>query len=204
MWINTTNLQVYTQHTDIRTTLPNMSLPATLTDDILQGIGFAVVTQDTKPVYNKFTHIATVQSPVFADGAWVQTWVVTKLSSEVVVANLASEKIAKNTQINQWRAAENQSTFIHLGKTIACDALSRSDIDAVAGAIALNNAFPSGFPSAWKSIDNTYLPLPDIAAFKSMYNSMTLQGSINFGHSQTLKTALAAATTIDQVNSIVW
>jgi hypothetical protein len=33
---------------------------------------------------------------------------------------------------------------------------------------------------------------------------MTLQGTINFGRSQQLKTALVAATTVEQVNEIVW
>jgi hypothetical protein len=126
------------------------------------------------------------------------------IPSEAIRLTLAEQKTLKNTQINNWRAQANQSTFTHSGKTIACDALSRSDIDAVAGAIALNGSFPAGFPNAWKATDNSYLSLPDIAAFKAMYDSMTLQGTINFSHSQALKTTLASATTIDQVNSIVW
>jgi hypothetical protein len=118
--------------------------------------------------------------------------------------SLADLKTAKNTQINQWRGAANQTNFTHSGKQIACDALSRSDIDAVAGSIALTGAFPVGFPGAWKAMDNSYVMLPDVAAFKAMYASMTLQGTINFGHSQDLKAALAAATTIEQVTAIVW
>jgi hypothetical protein len=87
---------------------------------------------------------------------------------------------------------------------IACDALSRSDIDAVAGSISLNGAFPAGFPGAWKAIDNTYIVLANVDAFKAMYASMTNQGTINFGQSQALKTALAAATTVQEVNAIAW
>lgn len=118
--------------------------------------------------------------------------------------DLDAAKAAKNTQINDWRATANQTYFTHSGKQIACDALSRSDIDAVAGSIALNGTFPAGFPGAWKAMDNTYVMLPDVDAFKGMYASMTLQGTINFGQSQTLKTALAAATTIEEVNAIAW
>lgn len=117
---------------------------------------------------------------------------------------LESAKAAKSMQINQWRATANQTYFTHSGKQIACDALSRSDIDAVAGSIALNGAFPVGFPGAWKATDNTYLPLSDVAAFKAMYASMTMQGTINFGHSQTLKAAVAAATTVAEIDAIVW
>ena len=117
---------------------------------------------------------------------------------------LATAKAAKNAQINLWRAEANQTYFTHQGKQIACDQLSRSDIDAVAGSISLTGAFPAGFPGAWKATDNTYLALPDVASFKAMYGSMTLQGTINFGKSQDLKAALTAATTLAQVNAITW
>lgn len=119
-------------------------------------------------------------------------------------AEFAAAKAAKNTQINAWRATANQTTFPHAGKLIACDALSRSDIDAVANSIALTGAFPAGFPGAWKATDNTYIMLPNVDAFKAMHASMTLQGTINFGRSQTLKADLAAATTLAQVNAIAW
>ena len=53
-------------------------------------------------------------------------------------------------------------------------------------------------------MDNSYIVLADVAAFKSMYASMTLQGTVNFGQSQNLKTTLAAATTVEQVAAVVW
>ena len=118
--------------------------------------------------------------------------------------DLAPIKAAKNQEINLWRAQANQTTFPHLGKLVACDALSRSDIDAVANSIALTGAFPDSFPMAWKAADNSYIMLPTIAAFKDMHKSMTTQGTINFGKSQQLKATLAAATTEAQVAEIVW
>lgn len=117
---------------------------------------------------------------------------------------IAAAKSAKNAQINQWRATANQTTFPYGGKQIACDQLSRSDIDAVANSIALTGAFPAGFPGAWKAVDNTYIMLPNVDAFKAMHASMTAQGTINFGHSQELKAALAAATTVAEMDAIVW
>ena len=118
--------------------------------------------------------------------------------------DLTTLKAKKNSQINTWRAFANQSVFTHGGKVIACDQLSRSDIDAVAGSVAMNGTFPVGFPLAWKAVDNSYLSLPDVAAFKAMYNSMTLQGTINFGRSQELKTMLSSATSESEIQSIVW
>lgn len=117
---------------------------------------------------------------------------------------LAAAKADKNAQINTWRAAANKTFFTYSGKQIACDDLSRGDIDAVAGSISLTGSFPVGFPNAWKAMDNTYVPIPDIATFKAMYAAMTLQGTQNFGHSQSLKATVAAATTLDQINAVVW
>lgn len=135
--------------------------------------------------------------------ALVRSRIVPPTAAEIA-EQFAALKAAKNVQINEWRAQANQTSFTHLGKTIACDALSRSDIDAVAGSISLTGAFPAGFPGAWKAMDNSYIMLPDTDAFKAMYSSMTLQGTVNFGHSQTLKADLSAATTVEQVNAVTW
>lgn len=125
-------------------------------------------------------------------------------TAQDIAAEFAAAKTAKNNQINEWRATANQTTFPHAGKLVACDALSRSDIDAVANSIALTGAFPAGFPGAWKATDNSYIPLPDVDAFKDMHASMTMQGTINFGRSQTLKQEVELATTVGQINNIQW
>ena len=119
-------------------------------------------------------------------------------------SGLAQQKAAKNDQINAWRAAANLSTFPHSGKHIACDELSRSDIDGVANNIALFGEFPDGFPGGWKATDNSVIPLPNVDAFRAMYASMTAQGTENFNHSQTLKVQLAAASTPEEVAAIQW
>lgn len=147
--------------------------------------------------------------PNFVGGVWSYlngVWAVVDAVRHVQITNetLSQLKAAKNLQISEWRAQANRSTFPYAGKVIACDELSRSDIDAVAGAISLNGAFPAGFPNAWKAIDNTYISLPDIASFKAMYNAMTAQGTINFARSQQLKTALASAQTAQEIDAIKW
>jgi hypothetical protein len=154
---------------------------------------------------DSITYDGSLQAWVVGNDAYTDQSLRYMLDTDPSIAfNLATAKLAKNLEINRWRAQANQTTFNHAGKVIACDALSRSDIDAVAGSVALNGAFPVGFPNAWKAVDNSYLALPDIEAFKALYGSMTLQGTINFGQSQTLKAALAAAATIDEVNAIAW
>lgn len=104
------------------------------------------------------------------------------------------EQIAalKNEDINAWRLSASYSTFPYGGKLIACDALSRSDIDGVNGYVALYNALPVGFPGAWKATDNTYITIADVATWKLFYSEMVATGAANFAHSQSLKAQMAA------------
>jgi hypothetical protein len=172
---------------------------------VAQGIEDAI---DTSPPVTTNSQVA-VRDGFARDtqGRWASKWLVHDLTADELAARsavLATAKSTKNTEINRWRATANTGTFTHLGKVFACDDLSRSDIDGVAGNIALTGAFPIGFPGAWKAVDNTYITLADVAAFKAMYAAMTAQGAANFNHSQDLKTALAVATTPAAVAAIVW
>lgn len=117
---------------------------------------------------------------------------------------LLNLRIAKNTEINNARLTANQTTFTHAGKLIACDPLSRGDIDVVANYIGLFAAFPPDFPGGWKAIDNSIVPLQNIDAFKSFYQSMTVQGTANFNKSQALKAVLAQAQTKAAIDAITW
>lgn len=113
-------------------------------------------------------------------------------------------KTAKNDEINRWRETANLTSFPYAGKLVACDQLSRSDIDGVANHIGLLGTFPAAFPGAWKAMDNTYVPMPDIDTFKQMYAAMAAQGAINFKRAQDLKSQLATALTPADVDAIVW
>lgn len=116
--------------------------------------------------------------------------------------SVAADKLTLNAEINTWRAAINYTTFPHAGKFIACDVLSRSDIDAVANHIALFGTFPASFPGAWKTTDNTLIMQPTIADFKAMFTSMTTQGTANFNQSQTWKASTNSATTRAELDAI--
>lgn len=122
----------------------------------------------------------------------------------LINVNVSKLKAKKIEEINAARAAANSSTFPWQDKLIACDALSRSDIDGIANSIALNGTLPAGFPGAWKATDNTYIPIPDADTFKDMHNAMVAQGAANFIKSETLKAQLAAAETLEEVAAIQW
>ena len=140
--------------------------------------------------------VAYPQRPAALDG-WSGTgWVDGR--------DLVSVKIVRNGMINAARLSANHSTFSFLGKLIACDELSRGDIDAVSGLVALTGVLPPGFPGGWKAIDNTYVAIPDKATWVSFYAAMVAQGVTNFNHAQTLKATLVAALTITEAEAITW
>lgn len=118
--------------------------------------------------------------------------------------SLAQLKADKNTEINAARMAANRSGFMFAGKLISTDELSRSDIDGTNGTVTLTGGFPAGWPGAWKTDDNSYVAVPDVATWKLFYAAMTAQGSANFATSQALKVQLASATTAAEVAAVVW
>ncbi len=141
------------------------------------------------------------------DDEWETKWsIVEKTEDELAIEDglLRSAKLHKANLINVWRQEANFSQFTYGGKQIACDQLSRSDIDAVCGHVSLFGTFPANFPGGWKTMDNSYVVLGSVDAFKTMYQAMTTQGTMNFARSQALKAALQAATTIEQVEAITW
>lgn len=133
---------------------------------------------------------------------YVNAWKVA--SSAQTVVSVAERKIIKNSEINSSRGTANQTTFSHDGLEFSCDLLSRSDIDAINGSVSTNGVLPAAFPGAWKAANNTIYPIANVAAWNSFYDSMVTQGLANFFKSQNLKSQLASATTIEQINAITW
>ncbi len=119
-------------------------------------------------------------------------------------ATLADLKASKNTYINDSRLKANRSTFTYSGKQIACDELSRSDIDAVNGIVSVTQALPENWAGGWKTVDNTYVVINSVATWINFYKAMVAEGTANFGKAQAMKTALAAATTAEEIEAIQW
>lgn len=118
--------------------------------------------------------------------------------------DLVALKAAKNAEINAARLAANFSTFPHAGKDIACDQLSRSDIDGTNGFVSLYGTLPPGWTGGWKAADNTYVPISSVDGWKAFYSSMFAAGNANFAKAQALKTQLEAAATAAEVAAVVW
>jgi hypothetical protein len=149
-------------------------------------LGYRVTSRELKEVDGEYEWVSTVERLPAPD-------------LEELVRTL---KAAKNDAVNRERLRANTATFMFDGKPIACDELSRSDIDGVAGYIALFGDFPPGWPGVWKAADNTYVPMTNIAHFRAMYAAMAGAGLANFMRAQEKKQQLAEATTIAEVESI--
>ena len=159
-----------------------------------------------EPAYNPDTQrIELTSTPVQRVGQpWLREWLVIDLSANEVAAQLAAAKAEKRAEINAARLGANTSTFTHAGKVIACDRLSRYDIDGTNGFVTLNGALPPGWPGGWKAVDNTYVAISTVAEWKAFYASMFATGLGNFAHAQALKAQVEAATTLAQVQGIHW
>ena len=166
--------------------------------------GYAPLADIAPPAHDPDTQRLEPLAPVKVGSTWEPRWRVVALPAAEVAATLAAARAAKHVEINAARWAANSSTFTHAGKTFACDQLSRSDIDGTNGFVALYNTLPPGWPGGWKAVDNSYLPIADVAAWKSFYTSMFAAGAANFAKSQALKASVDAATTLAQVRGVAW
>ena len=113
-------------------------------------------------------------------------------------------KAAKRAEINAARNRANTSSFTFGGKQIAADELSQRDIDKVALKVARSGQLPADFPGAWKAVDNTYVPIPDVATWDAFMDALIAQGTANFTRAQTRKAAIEVATTVGEVDAVVW
>jgi hypothetical protein len=129
---------------------------------------------------------------------------VTDAAEDSADITLDAAKATKITEINKSRLAANTSSFSYQGKDIACDALSRSDIDGVNGYVALTGTFPEGWIGKWKAVDNSLVLIETLDDWKAFYAAMVEQGQSNFLYSQWLKQQVADATTAEQVGAIYW
>lgn len=156
-------------------------------------------------------HATAIEPPTFDalldlvrwDG---EAWLVEEIPAPQAepVPTLDDLRAARRLAINAARLAANRGSFAFGGKQIACDVLSRSDLDGVASYVALYGALPPGFAGVWKATDNSFVAIPDIATFKAMVAAMVAAGVAHFEHSEALKAQIASATTAEAVAAVVW
>lgn len=164
------------------------SIDCEIEHDVFGWIPFTASKDDTEQSGREIYSSALAAEPA----AYVDTRSVEELKAE------------KNAAINAARLRANQSHFTFMGEQIATDPLSRSDIDGAHGDWLTGQA-PQDWPGGWKTMGNSYVPIPDQATWFAFYRAMVAQGTTNFLHAQALKAQLAAATTPSEVEAVpVW
>jgi len=124
--------------------------------------------------------------------------------TEKWVPNLELARTTKNSIIDNAHLAANQTSFTFNGRQIALTPLSRSNIDAVNSYVLLFNQLPDNWVGSWKSVNNANVPIANIDAWKRFYKAMVNHIHASIVKSNQLKTALAAATTIGEIEAIGW
>lgn len=206
MYIHTQNF-VRVSESEIRALYPNTSFAT----PFAPPSDYVYIFPTPQPAYDPVTQSVQPTTPEMTVlGHWEERWNVVELypsqaaKDAANAAHLATLKAAKNAEINAARLAANFTTFTHAGKVIACDQLSRSDIDGANGFVSIYGALPPGWPGGWKAVDNTYVTIATLNDWKSFYTSMFAAGNANFAKAQGLKATLAAATTAEQISAIQW
>ena len=205
-YINTATNQYPLSERQIREALPQVSFTTPFT----APAPYAIVFPSPAPGFDSDNEYIEEGFPVDIDGQFYQTWEVkSKWASqeEADAANaerLAVAKTAKNLEINAERLKANNSWFMFLDCRIACDQLSREDIQGINGYVSNTGNLPDAWPSGWKHMDNGYVPIIDVDMWKLFYAAMVSQGMVNFQKAQTLKQQVVEATTVQEVYAITW
>lgn len=158
--------------------------------------GFEVV-ECPAPMLGGFPDGPTPTSVLhFSKGAllWVET------------ASLEALRDAKRLQINAWKLEANNTYFDFAGKRIAYLDADRIEIQGINNVVMLTGAMPAwaDWPAAWKTMDNTWTPIPDVATWTAFNVAIGERGTAHFKRAQELKAALALATTPADIDAITW
>lgn len=186
---------------DIRKRHPNASIP---TGGDCASLGYARLQMTPTPAYDDKQQGVRLARPAMINEVWQRQWEVYPLPAEDVAAHFERLRADKIAAINQARVRADSSHFSFGGKQVQVDDASMRQIMAVTGYISLWGDFPPGFPGAWKAMDNTYIPLVDVAAWKDLIKAMATQGVENFAKQQTLKAEIAKAASMAAVEAINW
>lgn len=113
-------------------------------------------------------------------------------------------RAAKSAEINaSWMGADS-TAFFYAGEFIGAQADDIVRINSINGYIGLMDAMPPDWPGVWKTKANTFIPLPDVEAWKPFYAAFVMKGVTNYIAAQSLKAQVATATTPAEIVAIAW
>lgn len=126
---------------------------------------------------------------------------------------LATVVKCKRAEISAEYKIHNSGVFEWNGHAFQADNESKMNIMAINGRILAANAMPADWVGGWPSVDNTPVPIPDVATWDLFYEAMIVTGEAVYVKNKTLKDsveAIAADTNktvdqrVDEIQQIVW
>lgn len=195
-----------------RTVSSRASLGNPIAVDAAFALGYDLVELADPPAFDAATRKLVRAALKPADGGgFAQGWEPVLLTVEELDAKAAEYAVQlellrakKVADINQARVRADASYFTFADKQIDVDESSMRQILAITGYVALFGTYPPVFPGAWKTMDNSYLALPDVDTWKALIQAMTTQGTENFLKQQALKAEIAKAASMAAVEAIGW
>jgi hypothetical protein len=127
-----------------------------------------------------------------------------------VIADLSKDietlKQRCRTLINAWWQDANNSYFEFRGERIRYVESDRVSIQGINNIVMLTAAMPVNpdWPSAWKTFNDGWVPIPDLATWVEFNVAIGDRGTAHFKHAQELKAQLDQATTAAEIESITW
>lgn len=174
------------------------------------GEVFGFVDSDRMPDLppGQIAHVIVARVPCFPRMAAPTTklYVINGELQKVGPDEVPALRAEKNAEINAWKLEANNTYFDFQGKQIAYRESDRVEIQAINNVVLLTGEMPTDpdWPAAWKTVDNTWLPLPDVETWKAFNLAIAARGTAHFKRAQELKSDLATATTPAEIDAIRW
>lgn len=113
--------------------------------------------------------------------------------ADIQAAMLPALRKLRISQVTKLRTQVKDQRFKYAGKWFQTDDAAMKQISVTHGFVTGTGNLPPSFPGAWKAEDNSYLPIPDVAAWWAFYSALAAAGTANFVHSENLKEQVAAS-----------
>jgi hypothetical protein len=202
MWIDTNTLEIARSHSDVRILRPNWSAPSVLTDEMIEGLGFAEITP-TLPDCNPVTEYAVEIAPhLTIEGVWFQAWQIIPRSAEEITALKTQAKLDKWEEIKVERLRRTIGTGVPVaGKWFQTDIVSRTQyltLDnkafklAIAGSPGTTILQTASGPVYWKTMDNSFIPIT-IQLIHDIVQALEDQEAAVFKQAETHKAIMEAS-----------
>lgn len=169
--------------------LPNVSLPANLSNDEALPEGYVYVNAAPPPEYNNLSQRQQEGTPeIGVDGKWYQTWTVVDLPEADAQQNLQQARAMRWEDIKRIRDQKTQQGGYQVGNNwFHSDTFSRTQ---QIGLTIMGANMPAGI--MWKTMGGEFVEMSPTLA-QQIFTAAGAQDTALFTHAEQLKVQMEAA-----------